>query len=408
MSSGDVKFRQRNARWIAAGALLSLLASFYLLLTPSELSRVDSVGADGYSRSAIGHSGLLRLLRELGEPVLQLRRLRELGECGLFVVAEPGEVDAAGLAALADAVEQAPVSLLVLPKRAGHRDPRVPRWIREEQLLEPDEVTDVLRRLLDEGDAAAPGVTRVASVGAFRRHGLPAGPDPELRDPMQLFTPGQDLEPMLECDEGVLLGRVGDLYVLSDPDLLANHGLHRGDNAAVAVGIVQAIKGAGAIVFDETSHGHRLEPSIWTEAGRFPLVLVPVHLLLLLAVVLWAAAGRFGSPLPAPAAIEAGKRFLIENIVALLQRGGRHAPSLRRYQRQRVRRAAERLHAPRGLGDDACRDWVLTRSPSAGQRAELAELLQRSPEDMGPGEVLRVAQRVHEITEEKEKMHVVS
>ncbi len=406
-------YSQRVARWVVAAAVTSLLASFYLLLRPGELSRVDSVGADTYSRSALGHSGLLQLLGELGEPVLQLRQPRALGECGLLVIAEPGEVDDAALRRLSDAVDEAPVTLFVLPKRQGKRDRNNPRWIESDELIDPDDCGDVLRRLLAEiaeVSVAAPTITRVNAASNWRSPGLRQGPAPTLAAPQlfesRRFLDGSDLDSWIECGEGVLLGRIGTLFVLSDPDLIANHGLHRGDNAELVIEIVRAIKTPGAIVFDETSHGHRLAPSIWTEAGRFPLVLVPVHLLLVLALVLWTAAGRFGSPRVAAPPIGAGKRFLIENIINLLQRGGRHAPSLRRYLRQRVRLAAERQHAPRGLGDEPCRDWLLSRMPAGAARSELIELLQRPPEDMSPAEALQVARRVYEITEEK--LHVVS
>lgn len=405
MPAPGVTFSARSARWVAGAAVLSLLASFYLLLMPSELSRVHSVDADGYSRSAIGHSGILQLLDDLGEPVLQLRQLRDLGECGLFVIAEPGDIDEPTLHGLQGAIEQARVTLLVLPKRAGRADPEAPRWIGSDALIPLAEVGEVLRQLLGDELASEVVVARQDEPSGWSRA---ISPDvaPTLSDPVQLLAKNSSIDPLIWCEQGVLLGMVGDLFVLSDPDVVANHGLHRGDNAALVLGALRWLKADGAIVFDETSHGHRIDASIWTEAGRFPLVLVPVHLLLLLALALWTAAGRFGTPRAVPAAIEAGKRFLIENIVNLLQRGGRHGPQLRRYLRLRVRSAAERLHAPRGLSDEACRDWLLERLPADGQRDELAELLQRAPESMSPGEVLQVAGRVHEITEERP--HVVS
>ena len=81
MSAGEVSLFSRRATLAVGGAaVLSLLAAFYLLLFPGEGQGVRGVGPHGYSRSAIGHLGLIQLLRDLGEPVLQLRRTRDLDE----------------------------------------------------------------------------------------------------------------------------------------------------------------------------------------------------------------------------------------------------------------------------------------------------------------------------------------
>ncbi len=399
MRRDEVTFSQKSARWVAGGAFVSLLASLYLLLTPGEVSVVDSVGADGYSRSAIGHRGLVDLLRELDEPVVQLRHSRPLQDCGLLVVAEPHELEGDELRRLAAAVEQAPATLLVLPKRSGWRDPESRHWIAGEAQLGVAEARQPLEALLGEASRSAPEVQREPVPASWR---VPADwPEPTFAGPVQLLARrGTRIDAWIECDAGVLLGTIGDLVVLADPDLIANHGLHRGRNAELALAMLRHLNDGGAYVFDERIHGHRRDPSIWDEAGRFPFVLVPVHLLLLLALTLWIAAGRFGVPLPAPPAIAAGKAFLIENIVALLRRGGRAGHAVRRYARQRVRMAAERLHAPTGLGDDACRDFLLRRLRDPARVAELTELLQRPADELGPAEALAVARRIHEITEE--------
>jgi hypothetical protein len=208
------------------------------------------------------------------------------------------------------------------------------------------------------------------------------------------------VRPVVLCDQGVLLGAVGDIHVLSDPDVIANHGLLRGENAAFVVDTLRHLAHSGAIVFDETLHGHEIQPSIWHVMGEFPNVLVPVHLLLTMALVLWVAHGRFGPVLPAPAALGAGKEFLIRNVAALLHRGGHHGPSLRRYGRMRVRDAVEALHAPRGLSDAQCREWLLARMRDAESRDELEVLLARSASDTQAREVVATARRIRSLTRE--------
>ena len=81
----------KKARLLTTVVVLSLLASLLLLLRgPGEID-VRGPNADGYSRSALGHIGMLRWLRANDHTVVQLRTDRQLGECGLLVVAEPEE-----------------------------------------------------------------------------------------------------------------------------------------------------------------------------------------------------------------------------------------------------------------------------------------------------------------------------
>ncbi len=109
------------------------------------------------------------------------------------------------------------------------------------------------------------------------------------------------------------------LYVLADPEALGNAGLHRGRNAYFLLAVLDHIRtDDGGIVFDETLHGHEVVPSLWRELLSFPLVLVSLHVLLLLAVVVWAAMNRFGAPRSVPPALEPGTHFLVENTARLL------------------------------------------------------------------------------------------
>jgi len=392
-------FSRRATRAVGGLSLLSLLAAFYLLLFPGDGQGVRGVGPHGYSRSAIGHRGLIGLLREIGEPVLQLRMARDLSECGLLVLAEPNELDGRDDRRVASWLDQVPALLLVLPKRSGRADPAAPHWLDKVELLPQADVDDVLAHVGTWLDHRPPALVRTDVAQGWGS--IWNGPAPTLVEPVQLLDAGDErIRPLVFCDQGVLLGGIGNFYVLSDPDLIANHGLPRGDNAALVVSLLRALCDRGAIVFDETLHGHEIEPSIWHAAGQFPLVLVPAHLLLLVSLTLWLAYGRFGAPLPVPAAIAAGKQFLIDNTAALLRSGGHHGPSLRRYARQRVRAIAEAMQAPRGLADGPCRDWLLARVRDPAQRRRLAELLARAATDVPARDALATARGIRTLTEE--------
>jgi hypothetical protein len=219
------------------------------------------------------------------------------------------------------------------------------------------------------------------------------------------------LRPLVACAAGTLLGLVtgrNDVYVLSDPDVLANHGLDDGDNAAFALGLLDHLRDGRPIVLDETLHGFELVPSIWTQLGTFPLVLLPVQLALLLAVVLWAAAGRFGPLVPPPPAIAPGKAFLVEQIAELLQVGGGSWQVLHRYYRNQLRTAARRLGSVRdekhalalvqacarargrqetlaALHEEVQRAIAGRRSPDAQRCLELAAAIHRECEEIVHG-----------------------
>ena len=412
MRTGEVNpFSPRAGRWLAGGALVSLLAAFWLLLTPSTGPGIGDVGAHGYSRSALGHFALIRLLRELGEPVVQLRRARDLGDCGLLVLAEPREVRYQDDAQVERWLRDVPATLLVLPKRYGERDPEQPDWVAQTGLLTEADVASVLHDLERWTEAPAPELVR--SDVATGWESTYAWPLPTVVAPVQLLRDDYGaVLPLVSGAQGVRLGRIGGVHVLPDRDVIANHGLARGDNAEFAVRLVRELRGVGGpadadpadqgvIVFDETLHGHAVEPSIWHLAGQFPHVLIPAHLLLSFALVLWAARGRFGAPLPLAPAFGAGKRFLIDNVAALLARGAHHGPALRRYGRQRVRAAAERLHAPRGLSDEQCCDWLLRRLPDADRRRRLEALLSRTGAASSARDATAVAREIRTLTQEE-------
>ena len=107
-----------------------------------------------------------------------------------------------------------------------------------------------------------------------------AGLVPTLKEPQ--FIISQDVEPIVAAGDFILLGRVDeahrDLWILTDPDLLANHGLHEGQNASIAVKAIQRIRGGGgSVVIDEEMHGYGTAHSVWRALLTFPLVLVTLH-----------------------------------------------------------------------------------------------------------------------------------
>ncbi|MEZ6038270.1 MAG: hypothetical protein R3F29_12370 [Planctomycetota bacterium] len=386
----------RGARWLTGIAVASLVAAGWLMVTPGANERVDSDAADSFSASAIGHLGLVELLRSTGEAVVQQRSSRPRDLRGVLVFAEPkplaDELEAAELERLGECYERATQVLVVAPKRKAVADPQRRGWLEDAPLLPIRDVEAVLEHYWAGGSA----VLRVDPPRSWRTtDGLPW---PDLPGPVQLLDDDGTLQPLISCQDGVLLGLYDGVAVLSDPDLIANHGLLRGDNAALAVALLRLLSGGGGIVFDETRHGHGQEPSMLHAAGRYPLALVSVHLLLLAAVVAFAARGRFGPPLAAPSPIGAGKAFLIENVASLLATTGNHGRSLRRYVNLRVREAAAAHHAPSGLDDERCLAFLGERL-SAADAAELQAIVSAAHHAYAARDTAALAARIHALTE---------
>jgi hypothetical protein len=156
--------------------------------------------------------------------------------------------------------------------------------------------------------------------------------------------------------------------VLSDPDLIANFNLTRGDNSVLAVSLVDYLRGdnsGGKVIFDEFAHGFSERPfHLLGILFQFPFVLVTAQMGLATLLLVWAAMGRFGAPAPLAPPLEAGKRSLIDNATRLLAQSGRIPELSERYFEEMVRDTGRRLRAPAGLDLPALLAW-LARGPGA-------------------------------------------
>jgi hypothetical protein len=394
----DAPFTRRGALVLAGVAALSLVAAGVLGAFGDVLGEPPTALADAWSPSAVGHRAYLALLRDLGVPVI-VSRHRTADRTGDAVVAilEPAiEEDEEGprRETLVAIDGEARRLLVVLPKRAGTPDPIRRRWIGR-AALEPVAVPQRVLEALDlDGEVIRPD----RSIAAWRGP-LPA---PSVDEPQLLR--GSGLVPLVACAEGLLAGeRVGEGWhtvVVADPDVLATHGLGRGDNAALAVALVERL-GAGPdrpLVVDETLHGHESQPSLAHELLRFPLVLATAQAAIVGMLLGWAALVRFGRPRPAPPLLAPGKSFLVENTAELLRHGGhlRHAAAA--YLRAAKDEIVARLRPPGEAG--AADAWLARTAGARGRARDLRRLEERVAkiEDLRHGaeaETVRAAQAIH-------------
>lgn len=315
----------------------------------------QTISANAFSYSAIGHRGLFTLLEAGDRPVRINRyeqRFTDLGD-DLLLVLEPNP--SLFLALLRWRLTEArhPV-LVVLPKWRGIRSKTEPRWAGEVAPIDPEIVMAVLQAVLPGAE-----LVRNASPGAWSVNAF-ANP-PSLARP-QLFR-STDAVPLIANAEGILLAEVlgGEhpVWLLSDPDILANHGLGDGANAALIMAVIDRLLPAGsAVVFDETAHGYLLQPNLWRQMFRPPFLASTLLAIASVLVLLWGFGGRFGAPLNPPPAMRPGKAGLIANTATLLTRGRHDRALLDRYIELVINGVARQLHIPGHAGESETLAWL--------------------------------------------------
>lgn len=359
---------------LAGAVAVSLVATFALAVFGELLSEPPSAGADAFSRSALGHRAFLDLARKEGFRVLVSRhrtadRAREGALTALLEPAAGGEDGGRARAILAEIRSSASRLLVVLPKREGSPDPLRPAWLGSVRDAPIAEAHRVLEALSIEGEVVRPAQSILGFSGKL--------PAPDVEE-VQLVRSNK-LRPLLELSEGMLVGEVVSkgkrVIVVSDPDILENHGLGRGHNAELAMAALDRFGGEPVLVLDETLHGHEIEPSITRELLRFPLVLATLQALATLGLLAWAALVRFGRPLAPPPLLRPGKAFLIEHTAELLRAGGHAGEAARAYLRAAREEVLSRLPPPGGAESGAA--WLLRLEAARGRAGSYRRLEER-------------------------------
>ncbi|MDL2275244.1 DUF4350 domain-containing protein [Desulfosarcina sp. OttesenSCG-928-G10] len=346
---------------IACAALLFSLSIFLdARQTPSDAPSQKS-GPGTYSVSAIGHAGFYDFLDRRGYTVKRSKTAlsgRLVGEDGTLIVAEPTHLNV-------EDMDDSPYPharrlLIVLPKWAGISDPKKKQWIENARL------TSVLH--------PQKTLSLVTTRGEVFRQNWPAewknnriGIPPTGDGTLQLIR-SDVITPLVGDETGMLVGEYVDgerrIWILSDPDVLSNHGLGKGDNAAFMLGVVDGLRfwentdQDAPLVFDESIHGYgEASTSITTLFFRFPFGVVTLLAFFSAILLVWSASGRFGAPERTQPETDFGKTKLIDNSARLLDYAGYHNVVLQRYVRMTLRLAAKALHAPK-MEDAALAVWL--------------------------------------------------
>ena len=436
-------FSPRTTALLVGGGVVTFLLGMLLAAFGGIVFGERSAGHDTYSYSLVGHRALVELLEDGGIPVIVARAasagIRPRPGFPLLLVeplatdGHPGEVEdledllrrahererererarEALPRLIAEARRDFADVVVVLPKwRVGEARLR-PGWIANEQLAPVQDARDLLELLRRDAGPKVSQNQKGATV--FRPRGLDASLEMVdgdgtrrlvwLAGSPQLLGPMSGLEPIVYGEAGILVGRVrgdvrdGDLWIVSDPDLLNNRGLGQAENAWIADGFLRHELGAEGVVIDETSHGWARPDSLLSRVFSFPLVLVVAHLALTMALLGWSLAMRFGKALPPPPPLPPGKTVLIDNTAAILQSAGDPGDALRRYLDLVKTRVARRFSLAEGTST-AARSDALARlerargiTPTHGQTLAALERRAATP-GLAPREAVRLARSI--------------
>ena len=347
-------FTRRTLTWLLAVGCLSFGGASWFALEDAEPRPVFASGPGTRSNAAIGHRAFVDLLEQAGIFVgVRRENVSEQPDSYRMLVLLEPRSDGFAPDELAS-LRFARRVLLVLPKWTGAPHPERTDWIDDATPLPTTEVGEVLRRLTPRAMVYRPTPEPRWTPG-------PPGVLPELVRPQLML--GSGLRPIVESDRGMLVAEIerGEqrIWILSDPDVLSNHGLSRGDNAVFAFSLIEAMLPAGqSVLVDESMHmrGGLVDvapPSLRRALTEPPFAPVTVLFLAAVAVLVLAATGRFGAPRAAPRAVALGHAALLDNMARLLASGRHGREILLRYHELARHDVLRRIHAPTGAGEDA-------------------------------------------------------
>ncbi len=372
MSAAQNQFmsRRRIIALLLTGGTAFCFSLFFILFS-DPLNRMNT-GNSSYSGSAIGHAALRALLLDQGFEVRinRNRAGRDVTNGDLLLILEP-EVRPARASApepgdgsdpkqaamelpsrLQELIQGKEQILIALPKwrpdaaaaqRAGVRRRR--DHVQGVVMIPTPAVQILARVLLNDDDAH---VLRNSNAADWITGTTAA--EPELKAAQLIRS--SVLEPLVSNGAGILIGRIRGtaITVLSDPDLIANHGLRMGGNARLALNLIQRLlPPGGAVYLDEALHGFEVVPSLPRLLFRPPFVSATLLGLASLVLLAWIGTIRFGAPLaPAKAALS-GNILLMRNAGRLLAASGNDMYIAERYGDAVVDEASRRFHLPQGL-----------------------------------------------------------
>lgn len=341
-------FNARTTLLITAIGALAFVAILVLGAFAPDLRSGRNGGSHALSNAATGFGGVVRLADATGRNPQIVRSVLDLDNEDLAVITpDSGSIDLSEILK----ARGPRATLVVLPKWSTVDDNEHPGWVRIAGLDYPQDPESVLapavklKIVRSKGRGEPLSNLGLAADGQF--HFLAPGVVQSMR--------GAGLDPLITTAGGaIVLARVGTSprYILSDPDLLNNHGMGDERQAKAAIDLLDFLNSTDAtsILFDVTANGLGRSRSPLKLAFEAPFLGVTIIIFTALLLAAWQALVRFGSIRQAERAIAFGKAALVDNTAALIRKAGREASLGGRYADLIRERAMAIFQLPPTLG----------------------------------------------------------
>lgn len=347
----DSAFNTPTMLLITAIGVLAFIAMLVLGAYAPDLRSGHNGGSHALSKAATGFSGLVRLAEATGRNPVIVRSVPDLKDEDLAVVTpESGSAD------LSKILEtRGPrATLIVLPKWSTMPDPSHSGWVRVPMLDFPEDPERVLAPDVKLKVARSKGhgepLTNVEALGPASMHFVA----PAV---VQTIS-GKDLQPLITTPNGgIVLAQVGsrNLYVLSEPDLINNHGMGSERQARSALAMLDYLNStdSSSILFDVTANGLGRSRSPLKLAFDPPFLAVTLIVFAAMVLAAWQALNRFGPVRRRQRAIAFGKAALVDNSAAMIRKARREASLGDRYVDVIRSRAVALFRLPTTLSPEA-------------------------------------------------------
>lgn len=317
---------------------VSLITSIFLGVFSIDLETFDSPYANIYSKSAVGHKVFRKLLKDIDIPVSvsNFSTATKASNNGLLLLIEPqlhikrksGD-SLRTSTSLTEILQYSQNTLLILPKWEVILTYEDKNWVDSVQLYDDSIYSSLFSKI------GAYDVKLTSPPRRPTKWDSPFKYDPAI--PSLQLLQGADIHPIISCDGGILLGSIdtysyGTIYLLSDPDLIANYNIVRGNNGLLAVDILDYLReGNEGVIIDEMMHGFVYRKSIWRMLFDFPNITLLLSALLTAGVALWAGLIRLQKPEKKEVKEDWGKAYLVANSAHLITTPRHRLYALDRY-----------------------------------------------------------------------------
>jgi hypothetical protein len=378
-------------RTLVAIVVAGVVGFVTFLVLVAYAGQLRGSGGDGrpnaLSNSAIGFSGLHRLIEFGGGRHRLVRDPNELGTEDLLVVMVESRTGLDALNRLLEARVTKP-TLVVLPKWQVVANPQRRGWV---QALGPGAagtVEPLLSEALEVQVAQhEPGARRLS--GSEELDGF-ASAAPQIAQTVA----GEDVTALVTAGDGrALVARVGEmpLYVAADPDLLNNHGIADPATARAALFLLDALNATGSksVAFDLTLNGYGQQRHALRLAFDPPFLALTLALFAAALLAGLHGAARFGAPAGDERALAFGKSALVENSASLFKLARREHKAGGAYAELIREAAAHDSGVHLALRDSELDSYLDRVSPADGPT--FSELAKRARAASGPADLWAAA-----------------